>query len=51
MYTTNTDTQPNFGSTNSDRFGVKYIGKQYEDHLIESIREYYPMDVDWTGGL
>ena len=34
-----------------DNFWVEYIGKQHADHLIESIRKDYPVDVDWTGGL
>ena len=34
-----------------DDFGVKYIGKQHADHLIESIRKYYPVYVDSTVGL
>ena len=32
-----------------DDFRVKYIGEQHADHFIESIRKYYPVDVDWTG--
>ena len=34
-----------------DDVGVKYIRKQNKDHFIELIRKYYPVNVDWTGGL
>ena len=32
-------------------FGVEYIGKQHEDHLIQSIRKCYSMDIDCTRGI
>ena len=32
-----------------DEFGVKYIGKQHADHLINCIREHYQVSIDWEG--
>ena len=32
-------------------FGVKYVGNKHANHLIETIKKYYPLSVDWTGGL
>ena len=34
-----------------DDFGVKYVGKQYAEHLITCIQEYYPVSIDWNGKL
>ena len=34
-----------------DDFGVKYVGKQHVDHLIECLRETYKLTEDWTGAL
>ena len=34
-----------------DDFGVKYVGKQHAEHLVTCIRKYYPVSVDWNGGL
>ena len=33
-----------------DDSGVKYIGNQHAEHLIEFIKKYYLVSVDWTGG-
>ena len=32
-------------------FGFGYIGNQRAEHLITYIKTYYPVLVDWTGGL
>ena len=32
-------------------FGVKYFRKQHIGKLIKCIKKYYPVSVDWTGGL
>ena len=34
-----------------DDFGVKYVGEQHAQHLIEAIREEYTVEVDWAGEL
>ena len=34
-----------------DDFGVKYVGKEHADHLIECIKEKYKLTEDWTGDL
>ena len=34
-----------------DDFGVKYVGKEHADNLMESLQAYYPVVEDWTGGL
>ncbi len=34
-----------------DDFGVKYVGKEHIDHLIECLRENYELTEDWTGNL
>ena len=43
--------RPSASSLVVDYFGIKYIGKQNSDHIIESIIKYYPVNVDCTGGL
>jgi hypothetical protein len=32
-----------------DDFGVQYFSKEEADHLINAIKESYPVKVDWTG--
>jgi hypothetical protein len=34
-----------------DNFGVKYVGNQHADHLIQCIKETYELTQDWTGDL
>ncbi len=34
-----------------DNFGVKYVGKDYVDHLIACIKDKYQLTEDWTGDL
>ena len=35
-----------------DDFGVKYVGKEHADHLIQAIKsDGYEMKTDWTGSL
>jgi hypothetical protein len=34
-----------------DNFGVKYVGKEHADHLIQCIKETYELTEDWTGDL
>jgi hypothetical protein len=34
-----------------DNFGVKYVGHEHADHLIQCIKETYELTEDWTGDL
>eukprot|EP00804_Cyclotella_cryptica_P019448 CCRYP_006615-RA/>CCRYP_006615-RA protein AED:0.18 eAED:0.18 QI:0/0/0/1/1/1/3/0/869 len=34
-----------------DDFGIKYIGQEHLDHLLQSIRKHYDVKVDHTGSL
>ncbi len=34
-----------------DDFGVKYIGKEHVEHLIQCIKQQYELTEDWTGYL
>jgi hypothetical protein len=34
-----------------DDFGVKYVGKEHAQHIIEAITKYYPISLDWAGTL
>jgi hypothetical protein len=32
-----------------DDFGVKYVGREHAEHLIEFIKKNYNISIDWTG--
>jgi len=32
-----------------DDFGVKYVGKEHAEHLMEALKEHYEVSEDWTG--
>ena len=34
-----------------DDFGVKYVGRQHAEHLIEALKQSYSIKVDWEGTL
>jgi hypothetical protein len=34
-----------------DDFGIKYVGKQHADHLINAVKDLYGVSLDWTGSL
>ena len=34
-----------------DNFGVKYVGKENADHMIQSLKKQYTISMDWTGSL
>lgn len=34
-----------------DDFGIKYVGKEHADHLLNALKEEYTLDVDWEGKL
>ena len=35
----------------ADEFGVKYIGKENDDHLIKALKNQYTISMDWIGSL
>jgi hypothetical protein len=43
------DTQPICFSLVVDDFGVKYVGKEHAQHLLETIQRYYKCSADWEG--
>ena len=34
-----------------DDFGVKYVGKEHADHLINALQQLYQISIDWNGTL
>jgi hypothetical protein len=34
-----------------DNFGVHYVGKEHDQHLIDALEIDYTFSKDWTGGL
>ncbi len=34
-----------------DNFGVKYVGQQHAQHLIDTLKNYYKLSEDWAGTL
>eukprot|EP00804_Cyclotella_cryptica_P024159 CCRYP_015591-RA/>CCRYP_015591-RA protein AED:0.25 eAED:0.16 QI:0/0/0/1/1/1/2/0/716 len=34
-----------------DDFGVKYVGREHAEHLIQVLKEHYTMSIDWDGAL
>lgn len=34
-----------------DNFGVKYIGKDNAEHLMQALHKHYEVEEDWAGGL
>ncbi|KAL7479933.1 hypothetical protein ACHAW6_007838 [Cyclotella cf. meneghiniana] len=34
-----------------DDFGIKYIGKEHANHLLNALKEHYTLDIDWEGKL
>jgi hypothetical protein len=32
-----------------DDFGIKYVGKEHADHLLNALQEHYTLDIDWNG--
>ncbi len=44
-------THPIFFTLVVDDSGVKYVGKEHVNHLIECLQENYEFTIDWTGNL
>jgi len=34
-----------------NNFGIKYVGKEHADHLIQCLKEKYKLTEEWTGNL
>ena len=34
-----------------DNFGVKYVGKESADHLIQALQKLYIISINWTGSI
>eukprot|EP00956_Cyclotella_meneghiniana_P014503 scaffold21710_cov36-Cyclotella_meneghiniana.AAC.1 len=34
-----------------DDFGVKYVGKEHAQHLVDTLKKYYKLAEDWAGDL
>ena len=34
-----------------DDFGVKYVGKDTSDHLIQTLKNLYTISIDWNGSI
>ena len=34
-----------------DDFGIKYVGKEHAQHLLNILKEFYKIEEDWTGSL
>jgi hypothetical protein len=45
------DTHPVAFSLVVDDFGIKYVGREHAQHLIDSIKTYYPISTNWDGNL
>jgi hypothetical protein len=45
------DTRPATFGLIVDDFGIKYVGKQHADHLLNAIHTKYQLTSDWTGSL
>ena len=44
-------TKPIFLTLVVDNFGVKYIGQENADHLIQALQKLCTISIDWTGSL
>jgi hypothetical protein len=44
-------TRPILFSLVVDDFGVKYVEKEYAEHLIQTLKLYYPISPNWAGNL
>ena len=34
-----------------DNFGIKYVGKEHDEHLLKALQTRYTVTTDWTGTL
>jgi hypothetical protein len=45
------DTKPVTFTLVVDDFGIKYLGKENADHLLNALKEHYEVTEDWSGRL
>jgi hypothetical protein len=45
------DTRPITSTLVVDNLGVRYVGKEHADHLLNALKQDYEVTEDWTGGL
>jgi hypothetical protein len=45
------DTRPVTFTLVVDNFGIKYVGKEHVDHLLQALKQEYEVTEDWTGAL
>ena len=45
------DSRPTTFTLVVDDFGIKYVGDEHAQHLIDTLEQYYTVETDWTGGL
>jgi hypothetical protein len=45
------ETRPTTFTLVVDDFGIKYVGDEHAQHLIDTLSKYYTVETDWTGGL
>ena len=43
------DTRPISFSLLVDNFGVKYVGEENAQHLLDTVQKYYKCSCDWEG--
>jgi hypothetical protein len=43
------DTHPVTFTLVADDFGIKYVGKEHADHLLNALKQDYEVTEDWTG--
>ena len=43
------DTRPISFTLVVDAFGVKYVGEENAQHLLDTVRKFYKFTCDWTG--
>ena len=45
------DTRPVWFTLVVDDFGIKHIGKENAQHLIDALKDFYEVEMDWKGKL
>jgi hypothetical protein len=45
------DTRPVIFTLVVNDFGIKYVGKEHVDHLLQALKQEYEVTEDWTGAL
>ena len=45
------ETRPVWFTLIVDYFGIKYFGQENAQHLIDSLKDFYEVEIDWKGKL